>query len=565
MLAAIYARKSNEQTGVSDDNKSVTRQILHAKAYAAKKGWTVADDLTFVDDGISGAEFVKRPGFIHLMTALKPKPPFNVLIMSEESRLGREQIKTAYALQQITDAGVQVWFYLTDQERKLDTATDKIMGMLSGFASEIEREKAQQRTYDALLRKARAGHVTGGKVFGYDNINIAGTIPDAQGHVKRSHAELRINEAEAEVIRRLFRLYADGHGFTTVAKRLNAEGALSPRPRPLTKPHGWAPSSVRQVLLRRLYQGEQVWGRTKKRAPSGVRKLRRRPEAEWIVVKVPHLQIVTPELWKEAHARWEHERRLYIRATNGQLHGRPTNGHESPYLLTGFTACKTCTGSLCVQSDCRRGRRAFFYACTTHCRRGPEACAEAMLSPMEALDKAILTSIEQEVLQPAIIGTAMQLAIQQLRPQDGDDPAVRRQMLKKDLATIEAELDRLAHAVAEGRGAMPTLLALIQKHEDQRLRLYTELALLDNLTMTPFDPVAVEQELHSYLKEWPSLAQAHPAQTRQILRKLLPSRIRVWREVRGAEKVYHFQGEAAVGKLFNGLVSIERFGVPNGI
>ena len=55
---------------------------------------------------------MKRPGFLRLMNALKPKSPFQVLIMSEESRLGREQIQTAYALQQITDAGVRVFYYL---------------------------------------------------------------------------------------------------------------------------------------------------------------------------------------------------------------------------------------------------------------------------------------------------------------------------------------------------------------------------------------------------------------------------------------------------------------------
>jgi hypothetical protein len=42
------------------------------------------------DDGISGAEFQKRPGFLPLMNALKPRPPFQVLVMSEESRLGRD-------------------------------------------------------------------------------------------------------------------------------------------------------------------------------------------------------------------------------------------------------------------------------------------------------------------------------------------------------------------------------------------------------------------------------------------------------------------------------------------
>jgi DNA invertase Pin-like site-specific DNA recombinase len=56
MIAAIYARKSTEQNGTSDEEKSVTRQIEHAKAYAAKKGWAVADDHVYVDDGISGAD-----------------------------------------------------------------------------------------------------------------------------------------------------------------------------------------------------------------------------------------------------------------------------------------------------------------------------------------------------------------------------------------------------------------------------------------------------------------------------------------------------------------------------
>lgn len=44
---------------------------------------------------------------------------------------------------------------------------------------------------------------------------------------------------------------------------------------------------------------------------------------------------------------------------------------------------------------------------------------------------------------------------------------------------------------------------------------------------------------------------------------MLPNRTLVWHEVQGGEKVYRFEGEAAVGKLFNGVVHIERSGVPN--
>jgi hypothetical protein len=38
MISAIYARKSTEQNGVADEEKSVARQIAHARAYAARKG-----------------------------------------------------------------------------------------------------------------------------------------------------------------------------------------------------------------------------------------------------------------------------------------------------------------------------------------------------------------------------------------------------------------------------------------------------------------------------------------------------------------------------------------------
>ena len=109
MLAAIYARNSTDHAGVADDNKSVTRQVENARAYAASKGWLVADDHVYVDDGISGAIFGEgRPGFLRLMNTLRPgkRAAFDVLIMSEESRLGREQAEVIYAFKQLAAAGV---------------------------------------------------------------------------------------------------------------------------------------------------------------------------------------------------------------------------------------------------------------------------------------------------------------------------------------------------------------------------------------------------------------------------------------------------------------------------
>jgi DNA invertase Pin-like site-specific DNA recombinase len=145
-IAAGYLRRSTDQSGV-EDQRSIARQLEHARAYAEKKGWSLRDEFVCVDDGVSGAEFDARPGFIRMMNSLKPKPLFDVLIMSEESRLGREAIETAYALKPLVQAGVRVFFYLEDRERTLDGPIDKIMLSLTTFADELERvEAARART-----------------------------------------------------------------------------------------------------------------------------------------------------------------------------------------------------------------------------------------------------------------------------------------------------------------------------------------------------------------------------------------------------------------------------------
>lgn len=159
MIAAIYARKSTDQNGVAEDAKSVARQVEHGRAYAERKGWTVADEHLYIDDGISGAEFERRPALMRLLNALKPRPPFAALLVSDRDRIGREQIETSYILKQLLTAGVRVFEVKGAEGREitLSSPTDKIILAVEDFAAEVEREKARQRTTDAMVRKARAG------------------------------------------------------------------------------------------------------------------------------------------------------------------------------------------------------------------------------------------------------------------------------------------------------------------------------------------------------------------------------------------------------------------------
>ena len=542
MIAAIYARKSTDQSDTADAEKSVTRQIGQARAYAARKGWIVSDGAVYADDGISGAEFAGRPGFLRLMNALKPKPAFQVLIMSEESRLGREAIETAYALKQ----SVRVFFYLEDRERTLDSPTDKIMLSLTTFADELEREKARQRTYDAMSRKAKAGQVTGGRVFGYTNVDV--TVPGPDGRPKRAHVERQIQEAEAAVVRRIFELAAAGRGVRAIAKALNADGAACPQSQ-RNRPRGWAPSSVRCVLYRDLYRGEIVWNRTRKRDPWGLKKQTRRAEGEWMRLAMPALRIVPEPLWTAAHARLAVSRGAYLRGTDGRVWGRPLTGVDSKYLLPGLATCACCGGGLIVRSRAHGRRRVSFYACGSYHLRGRTVCTNNLEIPMDRLNAAVLEAVGTQVLNADVLNDVLELALAKMAPAvalvEGEHA-----VLETTIARLTGEGGRLATAIATG-GSMGPLVSALADNQGQleacRRRLLTAGR---KSAAGQADETSLRSRLSAALADWRGLLGRQVPQARQILKKLLIGSVRCLPSGEGDGRYYAFSADATIAKIF---------------
>ena len=79
------------------------------------------------------------------MNALTPKAPFQVLIVMEQSRLGRSVDEVPYTIKRITDHGVRIFCYLTDTEVKRESATDKFMVHAVAFVDDMHREQSKAR------------------------------------------------------------------------------------------------------------------------------------------------------------------------------------------------------------------------------------------------------------------------------------------------------------------------------------------------------------------------------------------------------------------------------------
>jgi DNA invertase Pin-like site-specific DNA recombinase len=516
LLTAIYGRKSTDQAGVSEEQRSVTRQIEHARQYAAQHGWLVREEAVYVDDGISGAEFFKRPGFLRLMNALKPRPPFQVLVMSEESRLGREAIETSYALKQILDAGVRVFYYLEDQERTLGSSHDKLFLAITSYTSEVERERAQQRTHDALLRKARAGHVTGGRAYGYDNVEVSTPGPD--GRPKRQYVTRQVNHPEqAAVVRRFFEHCAAGWGFTRMAKALNAEHVAPPRPGGTS----WAPTAVREMLLRDDYRGVVRWNRTQKVHRGGTKGQRPRPPEEIVTIENPALRIVSDALWEAAHAQLAQRRRAFaLRLAPGTPGASaPRLDQPSPYLLSGLGRC-TCGGALIAMSRHHGRRRGYFYGYAYNSKRGPAVCRNNLHLPQAVLDTAVLEAVAAR-LDAQVVAAAVAEALRRLEETERHR-AERRLALEQELRLVRAREQRLAEAIAQGREPDPTpdaVLDALRTEQARRIALEADIAhVREPVAGSPRDRQRLEHELRHRAADVRSLLLRQLPQGRAVLR-----------------------------------------------
>jgi site-specific DNA recombinase len=172
MIAAIYARRSHEQN-VAEDAKSVTRQLELGRAFAAEQGWTVVGEYT--DDEVSEALSTKLVSRARLLADAADEK-FSVVIVRDYDRLSRDDREGPSFIYALQDCGGEIWYY-ADRSR-VDTRTALHSGMLSMKATfaAAEREAAQQRTREAMRAKAKAGHVAGGVVFGYQTSESIATL-----------------------------------------------------------------------------------------------------------------------------------------------------------------------------------------------------------------------------------------------------------------------------------------------------------------------------------------------------------------------------------------------------
>jgi site-specific DNA recombinase len=321
---AIYARVSSDQ---QTDAHPIASQLSALRARVAADGFTLPDEMHFMDEGYSGATLV-RPGLERLRDLVAIGGVERLYVHSPD-RLARKYAYQVLRMDEFQRAGVEVIFLNRELGRSPE---DELLLQVQGMVAEYERAKILERSRRGKRHAAPAGVVSGlcGAPYGSHYISK----PRGGGG-----ACFDIVEHEARVVRQVFTWIGQERGSSgAVCRRLQQAG----EPRRDGKPT-WDRSGGWGMLPNPTYQGTAGFGKTRVgtlkrplRAQRGRPLQPRQPHAiedgpreEWILVPGP--AIIEPELYEAVQEQLAENRR---RARQGQRGAR--------YLLQGLRVCKVC-------------------------------------------------------------------------------------------------------------------------------------------------------------------------------------------------------------------------------
>ena len=324
-ITALYCRLSQDD-GLDGESNSIQNQKIILMDYAKKNGYLHPKH--FVDDGISGTTF-ERPGFRE-MEALIEAGKVSTVIVKDLSRFGREHVETSRYLEIIYPTlGVK---FVAIQER-VDTETGEGTEMMP-FHNIFNEWYAAQTS--KKVRAVWAMKAANGKRSNF-------RVPYGYKRDERDKEKWLVDDAAAEVVRRIYHLCLEGKGPEQIARLLQKEKVLTPtayyysvgsssanRPMP-SDPYLWKDSTIDAILSNRKYTGCMVNLKTTT-VSYKVHKLIRKPEEEWRIVPNAQEAIIDENTWHRVQELRKHKR-------------RPTATGKTS-LFSGLVFCADCGSKL---------------------------------------------------------------------------------------------------------------------------------------------------------------------------------------------------------------------------
>jgi hypothetical protein len=303
----------------------------------------------------------------------------------------------------------------------------------------------KEKTRRGQLGRVLAGKIPGGKAYGYKV-------------VEGRRGERQVNDAEATVVRRIFRDFAAGKSPQAIAKALNSEGIPGPEERQ------WRDTTIRGqvdrgtgILNNSLYVGRLEWNRCSyiKDPKTGKRVARPNPTELREIIQIPELRLIDDDLWDSVKRR---QRDLSFEIQRDDAGNALNRTHRRKFLFSGLLKCGCCGGGFTIVGEDR-------YGCATHRNKG--TCTNSATVSRQEIEARVLAGLKDRLMAPELVHEFIRAFHEEV-----NRAAVElEQRIKSDAQELQSVVRKIASIVAaieEGKysRALGDRLAELERQRD---------------------------------------------------------------------------------------------------
>lgn len=388
----LYIRLSRED-GDKEESSSVTNQREILKRYVSEQpNFFIVKE--YVDDGWTGANF-DRPKFKEMIADIEAGI-IDTVITKDLSRLGRERLGVGHYTEiYFPEHNVRYIALLDNIDTYFDAGMND-MAPFKGVINDMYVRDISKKIRSSLIERKKAGNFLGVTApYGYQK------DPNNKFH-------LIINEKEAEVVKRVFRLYLEGNGLTRIAQILTKDGIPVPgesrdigKTRRTALYSSWKQTTIRRILDNRVYLGELVQFKRRKINYKSKRRINV-PEEERYICKGTHEAIIDEEDFNTIQ--------------NILKKNKSFKGTRHDYLFKGLLYCAECGARLNITYSnyalkkygeyryttiCYSYSRLYSDICTRHSNSIPELEEVLIKHIKEVCKRYINENLQDELISMA--------------------------------------------------------------------------------------------------------------------------------------------------------------------
>ena len=230
VIVGLYPRVSTEDQsrfGHSlDEQECRMKQLCEFKNYEIFK--------VYREEGVS-AKNTNRPKFQEMIEDVK-QGKINKIIIFKLDRLTRsiQDLENICKFLDKYNCGLES----ISEEINTSSANGKFFVRMITILAQLEIERTSERTKVGLVGAIKQGHISGRPPLGYVK--------------KNGSKKIFIDEVQADVVRRIFKLYLDGMSVCSICKLFKEENVLNRR---------WPTTTVDKILSNQLYIGNSEYGK----------------------------------------------------------------------------------------------------------------------------------------------------------------------------------------------------------------------------------------------------------------------------------------------------------------